>query len=1374
MAKLYRVLAVLCLFVTPALFAQSADQEVVSVVDSPDPVTPGATLSYTVTVRNNGPDAATNGGLNINLSGALTHTTDVVPAGWSCFWSGNNGTCNTPSFAAGATAEIVVNATVGAHLANFPDQDITSNFFPSGTTSDPNNGNNMKTATTTVNSPQVDLSVVASDSPDPVAPDGNVTYEATVTNGGPNSATDVNFNVVPNSSLSFQSATIPSGWSCALPAVGAINATFTCSRATFAPGSAEFVVVFKATDEQFGIRDTTFQTNFTVNGTGDDTNDDNNVAAVQTAYVTPDADITLAVVDSPDPVFPDGNITYTVTVGNTGPNAAPDLTLNSFGGNNLRFVSATVPAGWNCTLPAPGAQTAGWTCTLPSGMAVGDSDVLTFVLQAARDFNGNADGTILFGFVAQSSIFDPDDEDNDETESTQYVTPDADLSVTATDSPDPVGRGDDITYTVTVANAGPDSAEATLTVPMNGTLKFKSMSVPAGFVCTGVPAPGSASTFSCTDTTFASGDSAQFTIVLNVDPESFGLHDGTINQVFSVTGNISDPDGDDNMVQVSTTYDPSTSDIGVTATDAPDPVNAGSNITYSGTVTNGGPDAGTNATLTIPLNSALLFQSLNPPSGFTCTTPAVGANGTITCTIASLPNGSNLPFSVVAQVNPSLASGPDGFIEQTFLAGSSNGDPAAANNELDVVTQYLTPDADLAVTNSDTPDPVAPGGVITYTQSITNNGPDPAVNATFTQTLPASVGFVSLGQVGAAFTCATPAIGASGTITCSTASLASGASTTFTLVVDVEASSGTVGNTVTADSDTFDPDNSDNVAGVTTTIVAPASADLSITKTTGTTSASPGDTIQYTIAITNAGPDDATAVVMTDTLPAQLLFQSITEPAGFDCVTPAAGTSGTITCTAATLADGATATFQLAVTVAGGATSGSVTNSASVASATGDPDGGDTSGNAPAIGLAPVSADLSISKDTDTNAASPGDTIEYEITVTNDGPDDADDVVVTDVLPPQLRFQSIVEPAGFDCTTPAVGANGTVTCSADTMAADTTAVFRLFVTVGPGQDSGTVTNQATVTSPTADPDSGDRSDAAPPVALGPSQSDLSVTKTTTTTTVAPGSTFSYTISITNAGPDADTDVGFSDVLPASLLFVSLAEPDDFDCTTPAAGANGTVTCTNGTLLDDETATFTLTVRVAENASPGPVTNNVTVTGASDDPDATDNADAAPPVTVGPASADLSIVKSTTTTDAKTGDTVFFNITVSNAGPSTASNVVVTDTIPAGLELVLASPSQGTCSGTTVVTCNLGDILSGANATITLQTTVTGNSGTVSNTATVTSADADPDGGDNASTTPPFPIGSPGGGVAQVPTVSEWALIALAMMLGMAALAKMRI
>jgi len=110
-------------------FAQSADQEVVSVIGSPDPVVPGQNITYTVTVRNNGPDAAVNGGLNVNLGGSLTHVSNTPPAGFTCFVAGANMTCNTPSFASGATVMITIVVRVDDSLLNFPDGSITSNFF---------------------------------------------------------------------------------------------------------------------------------------------------------------------------------------------------------------------------------------------------------------------------------------------------------------------------------------------------------------------------------------------------------------------------------------------------------------------------------------------------------------------------------------------------------------------------------------------------------------------------------------------------------------------------------------------------------------------------------------------------------------------------------------------------------------------------------------------------------------------------------------------------------------------------------------------------------------------------------------------------------------------------------------------------------------------------------------------------------------------------------------------------------------------------------------------------------------------------------------------------------------------------------------------
>jgi large repetitive protein len=1051
-----RALFVLLLVSSVSAFGQ-ADQEIVSAADSPDPVTPGSALTYTVTVRNNGPNPAVNGGVNINLPGAVTRTGESVPAGWTCVW-GFGSTCSTPSFAAGATAVITINTTVNASLASFADQSISATFTTSGPTPDPVGGNNSATVTTQVDSPQVDLSVSATDTPDPVFPDGNVTYDVAVTNGGPNTASSVNLNVVPNSSLRFVSANVPSGWSCTLPSVGAVNATFTCSRATWAPGTDNFVVVFSANDEQFGINDTTFQTNFSIGaGASHETDHPDNTTTLTTTYTAPDANVSVAVADSPDPVFPDGNITYTVTVANAGPDTAPNITLSSFGSNNLRFQSASVPAGWNCALPSPNAQTAGFSCTLPGGMVSGGSNVLTFVLQATDELIGINDTTIQFGFTANSTIADPVPGNNTETESTAYVTPDADLSITATDSPDPVGPDGDITYTVTLANAGPDSAAATLNVPMNNTLKFTSIAVPAGFNCTGEPAPGGSASFPCTNPAFASGASAVFTIVLNADADAFGNLDQTIVQNLNVTGSVVDPDNTDNSVNVTTQYDVANANLGVSASDAPDPVAAGSNITYFTVVSNAGPDAATNVTLTIPLHPSLLFVSYAPPAGFACTTPAVGANGTITCTIASLPNPASLGSSLVVQVNPSANNGPDGVIQQGFLISAATNDPVPANNSITVDTQFTTPDANLVVTNSDSPDPVSSGANITYTQTLLNNGPDIAVNATFVQSTPIGTTFQSMAAP-LGWSCATPAPGATGVVSCSKASMLPTELATFTFVANVAAGSGSIGSTVTGDSDTFDPDPSNNTASTATNVGSPTSADLAIATTTDATTAPAGSTITYTIVVTNHGPSAATNVVMTDALPASLLFRSITPPAGFTCTTPAFRASGTITCNAATLANGAGATFTLVAEVAPG-TTGTITNGATVASDTTDSNGGNSTSTTAPVAILPSSADLTITKNTPTTSIVVGSNVTYTITVGNAGPSTATSVVVNDTLPAGLDFVSAT-PSQGTCNSASP-----VVCNLGTILAGANATVTLVARANGTQAS--VSNTATATSPDA-------------------------------------------------------------------------------------------------------------------------------------------------------------------------------------------------------------------------------------------------------------------------------------------------------------------
>lgn len=100
--------------------------------------------------------------------------------------------------------------------------------------------------------------------------------------------------------------------------------------------------------------------------------------------------------------------------------------------------------------------------------------------------------------------------------------------------------------------------------------------------------------------------------------------------------------------------------------------------------------------------------------------------------------------------------------------------------------------------------------------------------------------------------------------------------------------------------------------------------------------------------------------------------------------------------------------------------------------------------------------------------------------------------------------------------------------------------------------------------------------------------------------------------------------------------------------------------------------------------------------------------------------DLALTKSGTPDQVVAGSNVTYTITVSNTGAMDASDVVVTDTLPADVDFVSATPSQGTCKRTgKIVTCELGQVNAGANATVII-VVGTKRQGTLSNTAVVAS------------------------------------------------------
>jgi uncharacterized repeat protein (TIGR01451 family) len=235
--------------------------------------------------------------------------------------------------------------------------------------------------------------------------------------------------------------------------------------------------------------------------------------------------------------------------------------------------------------------------------------------------------------------------------------------------------------------------------------------------------------------------------------------------------------------------------------------------------------------------------------------------------------------------------------------------------------------------------------------------------------------------------------------------------------------------------------------------------------------------------------------------------------------------------------------------------------------------------------------------------------------------------------------------------------------------------------------------------------------------------DLSITKTDSPDPVLNGGTLTYTLTVQNNGPNTAPGVIVTDTLPPSVVYLS-ASPSQGSC----SQAGGTVTCSLGSLAASATATVTIQVRPT---APGTITNRASVKAAVFDPTPADNSDSED-TTVLPV-ADLSISKSDAPDPVLVGETLVYGLTVRNDGPDAATGVMVTDTLPANVTFVSATPSQGSCTqagGT--VTCALGSVATGATATVEIRVTPQAK-GTITNTATVTSAVFDPDLTDNQAT-----------------------------------------
>lgn len=281
----------------------------------------------------------------------------------------------------------------------------------------------------------------------------------------------------------------------------------------------------------------------------------------------------------------------------------------------------------------------------------------------------------------------------------------------------------------------------------------------------------------------------------------------------------------------------------------PQPVMVGSNLTYTVSVTNLGPDTATGVALTMNLPASAPVVSISSSQGSSQLTGTL-----LTCNLGTLAVGHVATVTVV--VTPST----EGTIYCSASVGTQQQELNSANNSVTVVNRVSPPQADLALSLAANPSPVLLNGLLTYTATIVNHGPSIATNVVLTNTLPLSASYVS-----ARATQGTVANQAN-LVIANVGTLQVGSNAVVTIQVSPLVM-GPITDTATVSSPVSDPVVGNNTVSVNTTVTA--AADLAVT-ITAPPSVIVGSNFTYQVNVQNLGPSTATGVTLRDNVPGNL------------------------------------------------------------------------------------------------------------------------------------------------------------------------------------------------------------------------------------------------------------------------------------------------------------------------------------------------------------------------------------------------------------------------------------------------------------------------------------------------------------------------
>lgn len=834
------------------------------------------------------------------------------------------------------------------------------------------------------------------------------------------------------------------------------------------------------------------------------------------------------------------------------------------------------------------------------------------------------------------------------------VHPSVNITVIKIALNDNVSVGDLVNYTITVTNYGPSNA-TNVTVWDNLPAGLLYVNSGSNITHKGVKTlEGNVERVTWNIGNLTKGQSVLLWIQVNA------IINGTIGNV-AVVNSTEGGENSSNITNI--TVKPVVNLTVVKSSNLSSNALVGDYVTFTITVTNHGPSNATNVVIVDELDAAFQFVkaygNIEP------------VNGKLTWDIAKLLSKNTTSVWVIVRVMN------DGNFTNMAVVNSTETDKTSTNK----TNITVDPQVNLTVVKSSQNKTANVGDMVNFTITVTNNGLSNATDVNVTDLLPAGMAFVKAGgNVTIASITNTTLSNGTTKVIWNIAKIMNGTSVKLWIQVNLT-TNGTFTNIAFANSN----ENTTNSTNTTNITVKPV-VDLVINKTVNNTEVLVGDIVEYTITVKNNGPSNATGVYVIDKLDKRLKL--INTPDNYDKTT-GRWTIGNIT-------KNTTVTLKLIVQVL---TNGTIPNFANVTANENDTNitnnniTSDNITSKPKVNLTVIktlvtSGDIFV-----------GDLVNYTITVTNNGPSNATDVQIVDILIPELKFIK----AGGKYTNNGQRINWTIPFIAN--GTSTTVWIQVKVL-----SNGTLSNIAAVNCAENETDvpSNITNVTAKP------QVNLTVMKTIENSTAHVGDLVNFTIIVTNNGLSDATDVTVIDMLPLGMVYKD-------------AGCNITGCQVYNSILDNNTNEVKWVISkimngtsvklwVLVNLTTNGTFRNVAVVNSTENSTDVSNGTN---ITVKP-TVNLIINKTVDKTEANVGDIIKYTITVTNNGPSNASDIKVLDRLDSKLKFINSTATYGKYNKTSHI-WTINNITSGEDVTLTIFAKIISN-GTIANIAVVNCAE----------------------------------------------------